>query len=99
MSQQIIQKAALEWLVENTTIEVDLENPNVESLPARAQLFVEKFTEIMTRKTGVTSQSIEGLSLSFGGGDTSAAIWGQAQALLRGDLKSQVRFYPAKRKW
>lgn len=94
-------RAALEWLRENTSIPVDLNDPEVyASLPARAQLFAQKFADLMGRKTGLVSQSIEGLSQSFGeNSDVNATIWQLARALLPGDLKSQVRVYPARRRW
>lgn len=96
----LTRKAALEWIAEYTTIPVDLADPEAyNSLPARAQLFVQKYSEILTRKTGVASQSIEGLSQSFGSTDSGALLWQVAATLLQNDLKSQVRVFPAKRRW
>lgn len=100
MQKEMLTKAAIEWLEQNTTIKVDLKNPEVfTTLPARAQLFVKKFTEIMQRTAGVTSQSIEGLSMSFNSGDVSASINQLAYSLLQHDMKSQVRVIPARRRW
>ena len=99
--QEIRIKAALEWISENTTISVDLGDPEAyASLPARAQLFVQKYAELLRRSTGLISQSIEGMSQSFGeSSDVSTTIWQLARALLPGDLKSQVRVFPARRRW
>lgn len=100
VQNEIIVKAALEWLSENTTIPVDLDAPDVSTLPGRAQLFVSKYAEIMNRSYGVISQSIEGLSQSFdASGDVNTDIWALARILLRGDLKSQVKVIPARRRW
>lgn len=97
---ELVRKAALEWLDEYTTLDIDPESPEAyTSLPARAQLFVEKYTELLTRRTGVASQSIEGLSQSFGSTDSSTLIWQLANTLLQRDLKSQVRVFPAVRRW
>lgn len=91
--------AALEWISENTTLEVNTEDPaELEKLPATAKLFVSKYVEILSLKTGVSSQSIEGLSLSFATTDKSTMLWQLAQSLL-GKYLRQVRFHPAKRRW
>lgn len=97
----LITRSALEWLSENTTIPIDLNDPDAAiSLPARALLFVQKYTQLMNRSPGVISQSIEGLSQSFdASGDVNTNIWALARALLMGDLKSQVKVTPAKRRW
>ena len=101
VQREIIVKAALEWVAEHTTIPVNLDDPEVlVQLPARVQLFVQKYSELMERTAGMTSQSIEGLSMSFdANGDVNTSIWALANALLRGDMKSQVRVFPAKRRW
>lgn len=101
VKREMLTRAALEWIAEHTTIPVDMDNPEVYTMiPARAQLFVQKYSELMQRSTGLVSQSIEGLSMSFGeSSDINASIWQLASALLGSDLKSQVRVYPAKRRW
>ncbi len=87
--------AALEWLAENTTIDTaDLEN-----LPSCAKLFMIKYTEISNMRTGVTSESIEGLSQSFGNGNQTNLIWDTASDLLGAYIKSRIRFVTAERKW
>lgn len=91
--------AALEWISENTSLEVSTEDPAaLKELPASAKLFVSKYVEILSLKSGVSSQSIEGLSLSFETTDKSTMLWQLAQSLLGKHLR-QVRFHPAKRRW
>lgn len=97
---ELVVRAGLEWLAEHTTIPVDVEKPeSLIELPARAQLFVRKYGELMRRSTGVTSQSMEGMSQSFAAGNDESAIWALAKALLHGDIKSQARVFQAKRRW
>lgn len=92
--------AALEWMQENTTLKISLEAPaTVAALPACAKIFVCKYSEILAAKSGVTSQSIEGLSQSFDTTDKATLIWQLANTLLGGYLKSQVSVCPAKRRW
>lgn len=91
--------AALEWLAQNTTLEIDLKDPeSLEKLPATAKLFVGKYAEVISLKPGVASQSIEGLSLSFSTTDKGTMLWELANTLLGGYLR-QVRVFPAKRRW
>lgn len=97
---QLTMMAALEWIAENTTLEVDASDPEAySSLPACAKLFVQKFGELMNQKAGVSSQSIEGLSLSFDTANRTALIWELANSLLGRYMRSQVTVTPAKRKW
>lgn len=91
--------AALEWIAQNTTLEVDPEDPeSVKKLPAMAKLFIGKYAEVISLKPGVTSQSIEGLSMSFDTTDKGAMLWQLASTML-GSYLRQVRVYPAKRRW
>lgn len=94
-------EAALEWMQEHTTLQFDVNDAeSISALPATAKLFVVKYGETMQRKAGVTSQSIEGLSMSFDASDDgTATIWALANTLLSGYLKSQVRVTPARRRW
>ena len=93
--------AALEWVSAHTTIKVESYDASIlPMLPARVQLFCQKFAEIMQRRAGVASQSIEGLSMAFDTGmDADAAIWHMARTLLGGYIKSQARVLPAQRRW
>ena len=93
-------EAALDWVQENTTLEFDKGNAEtLSALPSSVKLFVLKYSEMLSLKQGVASQSIEGLSMSFNGNDQTAQIWQLANALLRPYLKTQVRAFPAKRRW
>lgn len=97
----IMVRAALEWLAEHTTLKIESYDASVLLfLPASAQLFCRKFAEVMRCHAGVASQSIEGLSMSFDtGADANVAIWNLARALLGGCLKPQARVLPAQRRW
>lgn len=90
--------AAVDWVNENTTLAVE-DAETLNKLPASAKLFICKFTEAMGSKSGVQSQSIEGLSQHFDTTDKATIIWQLANALLSGYMKSQVTFIPAKRRW
>lgn len=94
-------EAALDWMKEHTTLQFDkAEAASIEALPASAKLFVVKYCEAIKRKAGVTSQSIEGLSMSFDASENAASlIMSLAHTLLQGYMKSQVRVIPAKRRW
>ena len=98
-SEVLKATAALEWIAENTTLTVDLEDPaTIQKLPATAKLFVGKYAEILSLRAGVSSQSIEGLSMSFSTTDQGAMLWQLASTLL-GCYLRQVRVFPAKRRW
>lgn len=91
--------AALEWISANTSLEVDPEDPeSIGKLPATAKLFVGKYAEVMSLRAGVSSQSIEGLSMSYDTTDKGAMLWQLASALL-GKYLRQGRVFPAKRRW
>ena len=91
--------AALEWIADKTTLDVDPEDyESVKNLPAMAKLFVGKYAEVISLKPGVTSQSIEGLSMSFDTADKGAILWQLASTML-GRYLRQVRVFPAKRRW
>ena len=93
-------EAALDWMKEHTTLEFDKGNvATIAALPSCAKLFVMKYSEAFSMKQGVASQSIEGLSMSFHEGNQTAMIWQLANALLGPYIKSQVRVFPAKRRW
>ena len=92
--------AALGWMQENTTLDIDMGNvATIKALPFGAKLFVVKYCEAMSVRTGVASQSIEGLSQSFTDTTDAATIWKLANTLIGAYLKSQVRVSPAKRRW
>jgi hypothetical protein len=94
-------EAALDWMAESTTLQFDkADAKSLEALPACAKLFVVKFGETMRLRSGVTSQSIEGMSQSFdSGSSTDDLIMSLAKSLLGKYLKSQVTVFQAKRRW
>lgn len=99
MTDALKAASALEWIAANTSLHVDPEDPeSIEKLPATAKLFVGKYAELMSLKTGVSSQSIEGLSLSYSSTDKGAMLWQLASTLL-GQYLRQGRVFPAKRRW
>ena len=93
---EIILNAGVEWLAENTTIDT----ANTDKFPSCAKLFLIKFCEIQNIQTGVASESIEGLSLSFdSSSNKNDLLWQIAEELLGSYLKGRVRFVPATRRW
>ena len=93
-------EAALDWMLANTTLQFKKDDAeSIKALPACAKLFVVKYSETMSLREGVASQSIEGLSQSFNATDKSAALWQLANSLLGDYLKTQVRVHTAKRRW
>ena len=97
----LLAEAALDWMIEHTTLALDkADTDTIKALPACAKLFVVKFSETMRRASGMISQSIEGMSMTFdASGDVNDSIMALARTLLSGYLKSQVRFFPAQRRW
>ena len=93
-------EAALDWMLANTTLAFSKDDAeSIKALPACAKLFVVKYSEAMSLREGVASQSIEGLSMTFNTSDKGSVLWQLANSLLGGYLKSQVRVFPAKRRW
>lgn len=89
--------AGLEWLEENTTIEVD--RSNLSALPSCAKAFLCQFPWVASRADNVTSESIDGLSRSYSSSTKNSLIYDLASALLGKYLISQVSFVPAKKRW
>lgn len=59
-------ESGLEWLAANTILEIDMENmESIKALPSRAKLFLLRFLEVSSQGTGITSESIGGLSLRY----------------------------------
>lgn len=96
----IMVESALQWVLDNTTLKFDIESEEeIKALPAQVKLFVLKFTEAMSISTGVSSESIEGLSQAFTTGDKAALLWGIAESILGKWLISPVKFVSAKKRW
>ena len=71
---EIIINSGIEWISDNTTIDTtDLSN-----FPSSAKLFLIKFYDLQKLRTGVTSQSIEGLSQSFDTSGIDNKLWQDA---------------------
>lgn len=81
---------------ENTSLDTD-----VDPLPANAELFVEKYKEIMGLRPGIASESIQGLSQSFSASDIGALIRQYASSILGDDCLtfSDIKVMPAVEKW
>lgn len=92
---EIMLNAGIEWLAENTTIDT----ANIEKFPSGAKLFLIKYCDIQKMQTGVASESIEGLSLSFDTSSKSDMLWQLAEELLGNYLKGRVRFVAATSRW
>lgn len=93
-------EAAFDWMLEYTSLAFEKESlESVMALPSCAKLFVLKYSELLSIKQGVASQSIEGLSMAYHEGNQTALIWQLANTLLGPYIKSQVRVFPAKRRW
>lgn len=88
------------WINDNTTLDIDYNDQIVlDGLSANVKLFIIKYFDLMSMTTGVTSESIEGLSQSFDTSNKSDLLWQYAYELFPNNLKSQMSFTSAKRKW
>lgn len=93
-------EAGLEWVKDHTTLEFDMEkDEDLKALPSAVRLFLVKYDEYQALRSGVSSESIEGLSQSFNTGDMAAAIWQLAEEFLEPYLNSPVKFVAAKRRY
>jgi hypothetical protein len=96
----LIIESGLEWVLHNTILKFDINNDeDIKALPSSVRLFLVKFFDVQMLGTGVSSESIEGLSQSFDTSDKNAMIWQFAEELLGAYLKSPIRFVAAKRQW
>lgn len=94
-TMEIILNAGVEWIAANTTINT----AKIEDFPSGAKLFLLKFHDLQKLQTGVASESIEGLSLSFDTSDKNALLWQYAEELLGQYLKGRVRFVQSTPRW
>ena len=100
ISKVLEGNAALEYIAKNTTLTIDLNDvETVNALPFSAKLFVEKYEEVSSASSTVSSESIEGLSQSFNSADKDGILWGIAESLLGKWLKSPVKFVVATGRW
>ena len=94
-SDDILRQSAILWMRENTTFCTDMD-----PLPANAELFIEKYKEIMGLRPGIASESISGLSQSFSLSDIDALLKQYAASILGENyMLSQMRFVPAADRW
>lgn len=93
-------ESALEYISNNTTLKADVNNvDSLVKLPASAKLFITKYVEIMQRETGVTSESIAGMSQSFDSSSTDTLLFDLLNNLLGKYVSSGFQFIAATRKW
>ena len=93
--------AAIDWLISNTTLEIDKASlkESVAALPDGAKLFLCRYCEVMSTDGNVTSESIAGMSQTFGTASKASQLWQIASELIGAYLKSQVRSVPNVSKW
>lgn len=93
--------AAIDWINANTTLVIDKENltDSVAALPDGAKLFLCRYYEIMAAPENVTSESIGGMSQSFGTASKTAQLYNLAKELMGDYLRGQVHSVPNVSKW
>lgn len=97
---QLYVESGLEWLQDNTTLNMDLKDlESIKALPSSARLFLVKFCEICTRDIGVTGESVGPMSQNFTTDSVSKQTMALARQLLKTYLKSNVKFIPCARRW
>lgn len=97
---QLYAESGLEWLRDNTTLEVDLADPEtIKSLPASARIFLVKYCELLGRDLGVTSETVGPMSQSFSSDSVSKQTANLARQILKPWLKPEVTFIPCRRRW
>ncbi|MGN0243858.1 MAG: hypothetical protein ACI4CT_07350 [Lachnospiraceae bacterium] len=91
---------ALEWIADNTTLDVDTGNPDsVQAMPYCAKMFLSRFAGLMEEGYGiVTSESMGPLSQSFRE-DADAKLFSLARKLLKKYMKGNVSFHPLHKRW
>lgn len=90
-------EAGLEYLKQMTVLTFDIDDAeSVKKLPAAAKLFITKFGDVVARQHGVTSESLGGMSQSFGYTDYLDELWDLLNSLLRPWLKKDIDGYGAK---
>lgn len=93
-------ESGLNWVLDNTTLKFDMNNDeDLRALHSNVKLFLIKYYEIMSMRSGISSESISGLSQSFDTTDKTTLLWQYANELLSKWLKSQMTFYQAEQRW
>lgn len=93
--------AAIDWVNLHTRLVIDKESlkDSVAALPDGAKLFICRYCEIMAADGNVTSESIGGMSQTFGTATKTAQLYQLASELIGEYLKGQVRSVPNVSKW
>ena len=93
--------AAIDWVNTNTTLKIDKENlpESVAALPDGAKLFLCRYCDVMSADSSVTSESIGGMSQSFGNTSKTSLLYQLASELIGEYLKGQVRSIGNVSKW
>ena len=93
--------AAIDWINHNTTLVVDKGNvvESVAALPDGAKLFICRYCEVLSTDGNVTSESIGGMSQSFGSMSKAQQLWQLAGELMGEYVKGQLRSIPHVSKW
>lgn len=87
---------ALEWISQNTTIEID---PDTE-LPSSVKLFIIKFCDLMSQSFGVASESLGGMSQSFSTtGGNALLLHDLASELFGPNYIGRNKFIAARSRW
>lgn len=90
-------EAGFEYLEQMTVLTFDVDDvETIKKLPAAAKLFITKFGDIAARQHGVTSESLGGMSQSFGYTNYSDELWDLLYGLLRPWIKDGIDGYGAK---
>ena len=93
-------ESAFHWINDHTILNIDFNSDEALALlPANVKLFVIKYFDVMNMPTGVSSESIEGLSQRFDTSNKSDLLWQYAYELFGDRLKPQMSFTSAKKKW
>ena len=94
-STVLIVESALEYVAANTNLKFDPSDiDSVKNLPSCVKLFIVKFHELLNRESGVTSESIAGMSQSFDTSDKSRLIFGLLNSLCAQYVTSQLVCVP-----
>lgn len=94
-STMLIVESALEYVKANTNLKLDLtDTDSIKALPACVKLFVVKYNELISRETGVTSESIAGMSQSFETSDKNTLLYGLLNSLCGQYMTSQFERVP-----
>lgn len=93
--------AAIDWINHKTKLVIDKNNlqESVAALPDGAKLFICRYCEILTTDTNITSESIGGMSQSFGTMTKAQQLWQLSTELMGEYLKSQVSSIGNVSKW